>query len=458
MSGGTLYTSAKCPGGQILGGTLCTTTPSSQSSPSPSLRTSEAVRPSATCTLDAATHSGHTNKKPCAVHGCPELVAPTMWKHHMTLHAQGLFPGEVPVSGLKEHNLYLCSVVAESHRSSYQRKCNHTVHATAEPLVDMPPIPGSNYTSLTSVLPTFEDVCQLPCYTLRHVPAKARSTFARILSAALRNALHEYTEESWLKLFMLPKCILHSHQCRGRHHKLTPIEYLCDLWSKGRYGLLWQRAGGQSTSNTRYTQGNDNDKKVHTSIALAREGLFGKACQVLTSSGLAPNTNDTWELLQSKHPKGPLPVPPSGVTTPLLTIVPNDFNIMAILRSFPKTASCGPSGLCIQHLLDAAEVPLQFPMCSSLKDLVNLLASGNVPVLVSKYLAGGSLTALMKDKADLSLDIRPIAVGVALRRLLRKCLCAVERSMASDFFAPHQFGVASPSAAEKVIHGLRSCI
>ena len=27
MSGGTLYTSAKRPGGQILGGTLCTTTP-----------------------------------------------------------------------------------------------------------------------------------------------------------------------------------------------------------------------------------------------------------------------------------------------------------------------------------------------------------------------------------------------------------------------------------------------
>ena len=341
----------------------------------------------------------------------------------MTLHAQGLFPGEVPVSWLKEHNLYVCSdcqsLVAESHRSSHQQKCNHTMHATAEPLVDMPPIPGSNY---TSVLPTLEDVCQLPCYTLCHVPAKARPTFARILSEALQNALHENTKESWLKLLMLPKCILHSHKCRGHHHKPTPIEYLCNLWSKGLYGLLWQHAIGQSTSNIRHTQCNDKDKKVCTSIALAREGLFGKAYQVLTSSGLAPNTNNTWELLQSKHPKGPLPVPPSSVTTPLVTIVPNDFNIMAILRSFPKTTSCGPSGLRIQHLLDAAEVPLQFLICPSLKDLVNLLASGNVPVLVSKYLAGGSLTALMKDKADLSLDVRPIAVGEALRRLVGKCL------------------------------------
>ena len=34
----------------------------------------------------------------------------------------------------------------------------------------------------------------------------------------------------------------------------------------------------------------------------------------------------------------------------------------------------------------------------------------------------------------------------------------MERSKASDFFAPQQFGVASPSGAEKVIHGLSSCI
>ena len=75
----------------------------------------------------------------------------------------------------------------------------------------------------------------------------------------------------------------------------------------------------------------------------------------------------------------------------------------------------------------------------SYKDLVNLLHGfrGNVPALVSKYLAGGSPTALIKDKADLSLDICPIAV--CLHRLVGKCLRAVEMSKASDFFVPHQF-------------------
>ena len=49
-------------------------------------------------------------------------------------------------------------------------------------------------------------------------------------------------------------------------------------------------------------------------------------------------------------------------------------------------------------------------------------------MLVSKYLSGGSLSDLMKDKADFSLDISPIAIGEALRRLVVKCLCAAGKS------------------------------
>lgn len=49
-------------------------------------------------------------------------------------------------------------------------------------------------------------------------------------------------------------------------------------------------------------------------------------------------------------------------------------------------------------------------------------------------------------------------MDILWRRPCIVCICAVERSLASDFFVPHQFGVACPSGPEKVIHGLRSCI
>ena len=63
-----------------------------------------------------------------------------------------------------------------------------------------------------------------------------------------------------------------------------------------------------------------------------------------------------------------------------------------------------------------------------------------------------------KDKPGSSPDIRPIAVGETLRRLVGKCLCQITKGKASDYFSPHQFGVACPSGAEKIVHSLRSSI
>ncbi|KAL5517928.1 hypothetical protein EMCRGX_G003574 [Ephydatia muelleri] len=104
------------------------------------------------------------------------------------------------------------------------------------------------------------------------------------------------------------------------------------------------------------------------------------------------------------------------------------------------------------------QVHLTTPICSSLRGVVNILASGRAPVSVSKFVAGGSLIALVKNKEGHPLDIRPIVVGEALRRLTGKCLCIITKPKASDFFTPFQYGVAGPDGAEKVIHGVRSCI
>ena len=109
-------------------------------------------------------------------------------------------------------------------------------------------------------------------------------------------------------------------------------------------------------------------------------------------------------------PKGTPPTAPS-IEAWVLIFSPPDFDMLPILRSFLKTTACGPSGLHIQHLIDTAEVPMPTSICSSLRDIDNLLASGKVPSDISKYLAGGSLTAIVKDRPDSSLDVCPIAVG-----------------------------------------------
>ena len=92
------------------------------------------------------------------------------------------------------------------------------------------------------------------------------------------------------------------------------------------------------------------------------------------------------------------------------------------------------------------------------RQLVMILAAGKVPTSVSKFLAGGCLIALNKNKKGCPPDIRPIAVGETIRRLTGKCMCALVKDKATEFFQPLQLGVACHAGAEKVAHALRGCI
>ena len=131
---------------------------------------------------------------------------------------------------------------------------------------------------------------------------------------------------------------------------------------------------------------------------------------------------------------------------------------LILWQSCVQLSATGPSGLRIQHLIDAAEITLQTPILHLLRKIINILASGKAPVDVSIFLAGGNLTALQKSKPGCPLDVRPIAVGEALRRLVGKCLCSMLKNKAAEFFDPLQRGVACAAGAEKIAHGLRGCM
>ena len=139
-------------------------------------------------------------------------------------------------------------------------------------------------------LPTFEDVCLLDQPTLRFIPSKSRPAFARALSSSLRSVILENTEEAWLKLFMLPKCVLPSLRRKGRHDKPLPVDTLCNMWSDDKQGALWSLAKSRSADRN-HPGGvsiNNRTKVIDQAVSLGRSGMFGKACRVLQSSGNAP--------------------------------------------------------------------------------------------------------------------------------------------------------------------------
>ena len=172
------------------------------------------------------------------VQGCSEQIAPSMWCNHMNLHARGVYPGSVPTSWLESQGLFICSIcqklVAQSHSVSYRQNTQWSHVNLWNSLL------GSQLAWVP--LPTFEEIYHLQCNTIHHMPVKARPAFAHVLSACLRSAVIENTEEAWVKLFILPKCVLLTPKRGGHHHKPVCIDMLCELWSQGHIDTLWQRA------------------------------------------------------------------------------------------------------------------------------------------------------------------------------------------------------------------------
>ena len=244
------------------------------------------------------------HRKSCVVVGCKETIAPSMWRHHMTGHLRGVYQGEVPTTWLKEHNLCICShcssFVASSRWASHQLKCyalslGHEVSSTsdllAQPNTVIPPELGYNL----HLLPPLDDICSLKSPTIRFVPKRARLGFAKVLSSVLKEIISDNSVTSWLKLMMLPKCVLPSCQRRGRHNKPVPIEFLCDLWMQNQFNELWNMALSRVSSSTNHhrTKTISPKQQILSAIYLAQDGLYSKACQTLVSSSLAPNNAET---------------------------------------------------------------------------------------------------------------------------------------------------------------------
>ena len=94
-------------------------------------------------------------------------------------------------------------------------------------------------------------------------------------------------------------CILHPYiTCRP-------------MWSAGNIQALWQLAvaAGQSTHrrspSITYSVEEAEENKIAAALACARDGLYSKACSILTSSCLAFNCEETFAHLKSKHPFRP---------------------------------------------------------------------------------------------------------------------------------------------------------
>ena len=120
------------------------------------------------------------------------------------------------------------------------------------------------------------------------------------------------------------------------------------------------------------------------------------------------------------------------------------------VKSFTPGSAGGRDGLKPQHLKELLFHPSS-DLSVTLTAFVNLVLSGGVPVSIRPYFFGASLIPFVKKGGG----IRPIAVGLTLRRLVAKVAAAAAAVVCAPSLSPRQLGVGVRGGAEAAVHAAR---
>ena len=171
----------------------------------------------------------------------------------------------------------------------------------------------------------------------------------------------------------------------------------------------------------------------------------------LTAAPLAPYSEETLLKLQEKHPSphgNPISCPLPPLEEEALKL--DESEVRKAVDTFRRGSSAGAMGLRPEHLQTALQEHVDQNMnpLTTLTSFVNHLLAGKAPDEVQPFFAGARLCALEKGEDD----VRPIAAGETLRRLVSKAVCLSIKEKAGSFFGRRQYGVAASAGAERVIH------
>jgi hypothetical protein len=290
--------------------------------------------------------------------------------------------------------------------------------------------------------------------TLRRIPRGARQRAAQTLDSRLRALLAAPADQTrWQEVLRFADCL--SQPLRGgrRHNLTTQLLAQFDRAAKG----LSPTPPGSSDSCPHPRRGKQGSSKMgrgeddlaaYRASAKLQEGDIKGAVRCLTSEEtLAPSTAATLQALHAKHPPCPpnRRAPPVTSTQPL-TVTPAE--VKDAIKSFAPGSAGGRDGLRPQHLKDMVNDRVGGDLCKSLADFANLVLGGGVPEAVRPIFFGASLLPFTKKDGG----IRPVAVGLTLRRLVAKLASSRALVSCTAILAPVQLGVGTRGGAEALVH------
>ena len=376
---------------------------------------------------------------------------------HVDSHLSGALAGHIPTSFLESHHrckCRVCGLCVAASRGVHPR-CRASERQAARPASStngQAPSGGSGNAPPGAAMevgrPSMHDVFTARIPTLRYVPHRARSKWSQVLVRCLAAVVLYNNLTVWGDLLMLPKAVLCVPQGSSKDEATAAFTLdRLDRWESGERQSLWADAPKTRAKSGRMVS--DEYKRLRAE-ALTREGLDGKACSALLSKGLIEPSRQSAGKVRALHPAAAVP-PRRPLAEAALPPHVAPAVVSKMLRAFPQGTAPGPSGLRVQHLLDACTLANKASVIEQLSNLVALLAQGSAPHEVAPFLAGASLMASPKASGG----VRPIAVGEALRRLTAKCLCHEYKEQTKQHLWPVQVGCGSPLGCEVAVHTLR---
>ena len=314
--------------------------------------------------------------------------------------------------------------------------------------------------------------------TVSHIPRGLELAVRDAWLAEVRAVLATPSSEAAVaRLLLFPLCVLtpflptNAGQRRGGKRcflQALQIRQYLQLWQEegGARSLLTLLAVHRAAVMTRAARrwpardlargggatGRQDAEVALQSRRLASHGRYSAAVAALVSSGVVPFSLQALGALQELHPQAPLPRRAAPPPLPLPLHVTPELVALAI-RSFPSGSGPGRDGFrpgFLQDMLRGAAAPVASETLAIMAALVSLLLADGLPPSLAPFIHGAHLTALRKESGGL----RPIAVGLSLRRLAAKVGWRLVQSDVVAHLQPVQLGVGVPRGAEAIIHAV----
>lgn len=283
---------------------------------------------------------------------------------------------------------------------------------------------------------------------LHQIPKGARTAAADKLSKLIDMCILKNDLASWRCLFLFSYTTLF----------VPEKDIKTSLTSAVKKNILTNQHSQPKNLLTPHPRTCSKDGLAHRIENKVADGDIKNAMRLLTSEdSLAPETEETFLSLLSKHPKPSrvicLPEPPNDIAP----IVVDERTVLKAVNNYKKGSAAGLDGLKPQFLKDmlskhCGEAAKR--LLKSITNLMNFMLSGKLCTEICDLMFGAVLIALKKKDGG----IRPIAIGNTFRRLCAKLGCNAVSVRIANYLYPKQVGFSVRGGCEAAVHAARKFI